>query len=181
MQKPLDKTRIALYNIYVNKKRLKKSGTPKATNSRVTDEPKTDRRRSCIFIISQVLAFVKKERINKMTNAQIIFNASVKLMEDGILSGTGHFMKVTNEDGTEKSIEIPEEIHTFAGWKTLGYSVQKGQKAIAQIDIWKHTTKFLDENVPDEKNRCIQQRDQRSRRNPENVHEKSIFLQGFAG
>lgn len=86
-----------------------------------------------------------------MTNEQIIFNASVKLMEDGILSGTGHFMKVTNEDGTEKSIEIPEEIHTFAGWRSLGYSVRKGQKAIAQIDIWKHTTKFLDENVPDEK------------------------------
>lgn len=86
-----------------------------------------------------------------MTNAQIIFNASVKLMEDGILSGTGNFMKVTYDDGTEKQIEIPEQIHTFAGWKTLGYSVRKGQKAIAQIDIWKHTAKFLDENVPDEK------------------------------
>lgn len=72
-------------------------------------------------------------------------------MEDGILSGTGNLMEVTYGDGTKKSIEIPEEIHTFAGWKSLGYSVRKGQKAIAQIDIWKHTTKLLDENVPDEK------------------------------
>ncbi|MGM9684172.1 MAG: hypothetical protein ACI3XQ_11310 [Eubacteriales bacterium] len=85
-----------------------------------------------------------------MTNAQIIFNASVDLMEKGILSGTGRFLDVNYEDGTVGKIEIPEDIHTFAGWKSLGYCVKKGQKAIAQIEIWKHTTKFLDENVQDE-------------------------------
>lgn len=85
-----------------------------------------------------------------MTNEQIILNESVKLMQQGILSGTGLYMTVTDETGAEIKVEIPEEIHTFAGWKALGYSVRKGQKNIAQISIWKHTTKFLDENVSDE-------------------------------
>lgn len=76
-----------------------------------------------------------------MTNAMIILMESVKLMEEGIIKGSG--VKGTKPDG--KEIELPEPIHTYATWKSLGYQVQKGQKAVAQFPIWKHTSKQLDE------------------------------------
>lgn len=34
-----------------------------------------------------------------------------------------------------------EEIHTFQKWKSLGYTVKRGEKAVASFTIWKHTTK----------------------------------------
>lgn len=43
-----------------------------------------------------------------------------------------------------------EEIHTYAKWKELGYQVQKGEKAIAQFTIWKHTSKKNEEAEEDE-------------------------------
>lgn len=39
---------------------------------------------------------------------------------------------------------MPEAIHTFALWKQLGYSVKKGEKAIAKFAIWKHTSKTVE-------------------------------------
>ena len=77
-----------------------------------------------------------------MTNEQIILNNSLSLMEQGILKGSGHFAQIETEEGT-KTIELPEEIHTFQGWKTLGYSVKKGEKSSIKFPIWKHTTKML--------------------------------------
>lgn len=77
-----------------------------------------------------------------MTNAQIIMNESIRLMEEGILKGSGHFAQIETDEGT-KTIELPEEIHTFQGWKTLGYSVKKGEKSSIKFPIWKHTTKML--------------------------------------
>jgi hypothetical protein len=80
-----------------------------------------------------------------MTNAQIIFNKSIELMENGQLNGTGKYITVltVNENGEEekKQIEEPEAIHTYAAWKQLGFQVKKGSKAIAQINIWKHVSK----------------------------------------
>jgi alpha-glucuronidase len=80
-----------------------------------------------------------------MTNAQIIFNNSLTLMEQGIIKGTGQMMKaiIINKDGKEeeKLVEIPEEIHTYAAWKNLGYQVKRGEKAKAQFTIWKHVSK----------------------------------------
>lgn len=73
-----------------------------------------------------------------MTNKQIIFNNSLVLMEKGIIGTTGRTFEVENEDGTKKTVREPETIHTFAAWKSLGYHVQKGQKAIAKFPIWKH-------------------------------------------
>lgn len=49
-------------------------------------------------------------------------------------------MEVEDKDGNKQQVEIPEEIHTYAEWKQMGYQVQKGQKAITQVVIWKHTT-----------------------------------------
>lgn len=39
------------------------------------------------------------------------------------------------------TISESEEIHTFQKWKSLGYTVRKGEKAVASFTIWKHTTK----------------------------------------
>lgn len=77
-----------------------------------------------------------------MTNAQIILNESLSLMEQGILKGSGHFAEIETDNGT-MTIELPEEIHTFQGWKNLGYSVKKGEKSSIKFPIWKHTTKML--------------------------------------
>lgn len=57
-----------------------------------------------------------------MTNAQIITENKIILAMNG-------------------AIQPGEEIHTFARWKSLGYSVKKGEKAIAKFPIWKMGTK----------------------------------------
>lgn len=77
-----------------------------------------------------------------MTNAQIILHESIRLMEDGVLKGSGQFGEIETETGTI-TIELPEVIHTFNGWKELGYSVKKGEKSSIKFPIWKHTTKML--------------------------------------
>lgn len=85
-----------------------------------------------------------------MTNAMIIMNESIRLMEEGILKGSGEFMTVENEDGTKKTLEMPEPIHTFNGWKQLGYSVKKGEKSKIKFSIWKHTTKKVEKDGKEE-------------------------------
>lgn len=75
---------------------------------------------------------------NKMTNAQIILNNSITLMEQGILKGSGIFGTIEDKDGNKTQIELPETIHTYAAWKSIGYQVKKGQKAKAAFTIWKY-------------------------------------------
>jgi hypothetical protein len=41
-----------------------------------------------------------------MTNAQIIMNESIRLMEEGILKGSGQFAEIETENGT-MTIELP--------------------------------------------------------------------------
>lgn len=36
-------------------------------------------------------------------------------------------------------------LYTFHEWKKLGYSVKKGEKAFLKTQLWKHTTKTLDD------------------------------------
>ena len=81
-----------------------------------------------------------------MTNEKIILNESVSLMEQGILKGTGKYVQIETDLGT-KTVELPETIHTFNGWKERGYSVKKGEKSKIKFPIWKHTTKILDTNT----------------------------------
>ena len=80
-----------------------------------------------------------------MTNAQIIFDKSIELMETGVIGTTGRKMKVAYEDENgdliEKIMDEPEEIHTFADWKARGYFVKKGEKAVARFAIWNFTNK----------------------------------------
>ena len=85
-----------------------------------------------------------------MTNEMIIFNNRLSLMEDGILQGTGNTITVENEEGEKIELEEPEQIHTYAGWKTLNRQVKKGEKSIATILIWKHTTKKPKEKEEEE-------------------------------
>jgi hypothetical protein len=77
-----------------------------------------------------------------MTNAQIIMNESINLLENGIIKGTGRMLEavIVDKDGneTKKMIEEPEAIHTYAAWKQLGYQVKKGEKAKASFTIWKY-------------------------------------------
>ena len=80
-----------------------------------------------------------------MTNAMIILFESVSLMEQGVLKGTGQFVEV-EKNGEIVKLEMPEEIHTFNGWKQRGFSVKKGEKAKAKFPIWKHTSKEKPEN-----------------------------------
>lgn len=82
-----------------------------------------------------------------MTNAAIILDESIRLMNDGILKGTGRFIDVVNEDGSTEKLEIPEEIHTFNAWKQRGFIVRKGEHAIASFPIWKYVTR---KNATDE-------------------------------
>lgn len=60
-----------------------------------------------------------------MTNAEIVAMNMVTLINEG---------KMT----------IDEDIHTFQKWKAMGYSVRKGEKAIAKFPIWKYTVKEKD-------------------------------------
>ena len=76
-----------------------------------------------------------------MTNAQIILQESIKLMKENKIKGTGEFIVIEKEDGTKEKMEMPEQIHTFATWKKLGYIVKKGEKAVAKFPIWKYTEK----------------------------------------
>lgn len=88
-----------------------------------------------------------------MTNATIILNESLHLMESGILAGSGEF--ITTETGEE--IELPEAIHTFNYWKQAGFKVKKGEHAIAKFPIWKHTIKKVEdpEGNEEEKSRMF--------------------------
>lgn len=67
-----------------------------------------------------------------MTNAEIILENSMFLMEEGVLEATEETMIVNG-----KEVNVPEQIHTFDMWKKLGYQVQKGEHAVAKFKIWK--------------------------------------------
>ena len=84
-----------------------------------------------------------------MTNATIILNESLRLMEEGKLKGSGQFAEIETENGPQ-TIELPEEIHTFNGWKARGYQVKKGEHSSIKFPIWKHTTKMLNTDTGNE-------------------------------
>lgn len=74
-----------------------------------------------------------------MTNNDIIFAESQKLAEQGIIDYTGRTFIFEDADGNKTEVKETEPIHTFAAWKSLGYKVKKGEKAVAQFVIWKHS------------------------------------------
>ena len=97
--------------------------------------------------------------IGIMTNAQIIMNESINLLENGIIKGTGRMLEavIVDKDGneTKKLVEEPEAIHTYAAWKQLGYKVKKGEKAKASFIIWKHVPGKKEENDEQEESKMF--------------------------
>ena len=88
-----------------------------------------------------------------MTNNMIILNERVKLMEEGTLKGTGEFIEI-EKDGKIERLEMPEEIHTFNGWKERGFIVRKGEKSKIKFPIWKYTTKTVEKENGDEEEKA---------------------------
>ena len=85
-----------------------------------------------------------------MTNAQIIFTEEQRLAEEGKIKYTGRVFEMEDSTGEKIQLKETERIHTFAAWKEMGFIVQKGQKAITQIMIWKHVGKTNKETGEDE-------------------------------
>ena len=46
---------------------------------------------------------------------------------------------------------IIEEVHTYAKWKSLGFQVKRGEKAIIQTMLWKKVNKKAKEENTEEK------------------------------
>ncbi len=76
-----------------------------------------------------------------MTNEQIIFMESCRLMKEGVIGTTGRKLVTELPDGTKQELMEPEPIHTYNTWKAMGYQVKKGEKNIAAFTIWKARTK----------------------------------------
>ena len=89
-----------------------------------------------------------------MTNAMIILTESVKLMEDGILTGTGEIIVVEDSEGNKKQLEMPEPIHTFAGWKKLGYCVKKNEHCIAKFPVWNYKSRKVKNEEGEEEDKA---------------------------
>ena len=85
-----------------------------------------------------------------MTNAQIIFNRQQYLLEAGKIKPTGRTLEFVDADGNKITVPEAEEIHTFAAWKALGYSVRKGEKAIDTFTIWKYPSRKKGEKKEEE-------------------------------
>ena len=90
-----------------------------------------------------------------ITNVQIIQQASLELMKQGILKTTGRFFEQQLEDGTTIQIPEPEPIHTYNGWKELGFQVKKGEHAKATFPIWKYSGKKDEETGEQEDGHCF--------------------------
>ena len=76
-----------------------------------------------------------------MTNRQIIFSEQLSLMERGLIRSTGRAVTVKDTSGNRMVIKEPEPIHTIEGWRSLGYSVRKGEAPVASFMIWKYGEK----------------------------------------
>lgn len=85
-----------------------------------------------------------------MTNAMIIMNERLNLMEAGVIGTTGKTFEFIDANGEKIICNEPEQIHTFQHWKALGYSVKKGEKAIAKFSIWKYSEKKPEDGTDEE-------------------------------
>lgn len=76
-----------------------------------------------------------------MTNAQIVSNAQDALLRAGKIKLTGRVLRAVDGAGNEINVPEAEPIHTYQTWKELGFQVQRGEKAVCKLHIWKHTTR----------------------------------------
>ena len=85
-----------------------------------------------------------------MTNREIIWEQRVHLAEQGRIGYSGREVKVTTMNCGEMIIREPDEIHTYAAWKQMGFQVKKGEKAVAKFTIWKYASKTTETETGDE-------------------------------
>lgn len=76
-----------------------------------------------------------------ITNEQIIFEQSQNLLKEGKLKATGRVLVLEDAAGNKMEFPEAEPIHTFAVWKSIGFSVKKGEKAVAQFPIWNYSNR----------------------------------------
>ena len=93
-----------------------------------------------------------------MTNSEIILRESLELMKQGVLKSTGQVLVYELPDGTKVEIPEPEPIHTYNGWKDMGYQVKKGEHAIATFAIWKWKGKKDEETGEENGGTCYQRK-----------------------
>lgn len=92
------------------------------------------------------------------TNGEIILRQSLELMKQGVLKPTGRVFTQELPDGTKVELPEPEPIHTYNGWKELGYQVKRGQKAVASFPIWKYSSKKDEESGEEIGGKCFQKK-----------------------
>lgn len=93
-----------------------------------------------------------------VTNGEIILRESLELMKQGILKPTGRMFTQEMPDGSKIEIPEPEPIHTYNGWKDLGFQVKKGEHAKAQFPIWKWKGQKNEETGEEEGGQCYQRK-----------------------
>jgi len=79
-----------------------------------------------------------------MTNAQIIDINKQKFFLDGILKPTGRMLEAVDGEGNPIMVPEIEQIHTFNGWKELGFKVKKGEHSKIRFSIWKYSSKEIE-------------------------------------
>lgn len=92
-----------------------------------------------------------------VTNHEIIMKNSLELLKQGVIKTTGRMLVQEMSDGSKLEIPEPEPIHTYNGWKALGYQVKKGEHAKATFFIWKYKG-HTDEETGKESGQCFQRK-----------------------
>ena len=87
-----------------------------------------------------------------MTNEEIIFQERMILFRTGKIGATGRTAIVIVND-EEREVQEPEEIHTYQAWKSRGFKVRRGEKAVAQFPIWKPATRKYETEDGEEESR----------------------------
>ena len=82
----------------------------------------------------------------------IILLQQVELQKEGKLKFTGKKIKVVDLSGELVEIDEIQPIHTYNGWKSRGYQVKKGEKAIAKFPVWAFSAKKKSAETEDDEN-----------------------------
>ena len=90
-----------------------------------------------------------------MTNIEIILRESLELMKQVVLKPTGRVFVQELPDGSKVELPEPEQIHTYNGWKDLGYQVKRGEHAKATFPIWKYSGKKDEETGEQTDGHCF--------------------------
>lgn len=71
-----------------------------------------------------------------MTNAEIIFQNRVFLMEQDVIKGVPGTSLLWKDEQGEREVLMPEEIRSYNDWRKAGRQVKKGEHAVAKFQIW---------------------------------------------